>query len=387
MADDFSEKTEQPTPRKLHQAREKGNVTKSQELTSSFMLLGGILLLAILGDYLYQQLRYGMLGVLSHLYQPIDSIDMATYWMRHGLFYLLILLLPFLSGMIVLGFIINIFQVGWFIAPDALSLKWNRLNPLDPSNLGKFFNIRAIVRLLQGTLKILAIGLICYFEIKDLLIQLSSLVEVSVAKGLYFIAKEGFFLALRLALMLMLLGFADWLFQRWKRMQELMMSRQEIKEEHKQLEGDPKIKSRIRAIMRSLLQKRMKSAIPKANVVITNPIHYAVAIQYDEKAMHAPICVGKGARRMAQSIKEIARQHNIPILENPPLARALYRSVEAGQAIPPQFYHPIAEVLAYIYRLNEAINHNEGITPYKPTPVNEEMLVSKRNKSGPSQDN
>lgn len=353
MAEDFQDRTEQATSKKLDNARKKGRVAQSRELTSSSMLFVAISSIYILSSYLYEKMIDGMDIILTHLSEPIDSIETATYWLRQTIWYTLQLLTPFLAVLFVFALAINIAQVGFVVSTEGLNIKWSKINIFDIQVWKKIFSSSALMRLLFGLLKLLLIAFTSTWLIIQKAAMFSHLMQNN-SNGIFFaLCKEIFHIGFILSFLLMLIGISDWMFQKWKFAEEMKMTKHEIKEEYKQSEGDPKIKSKIRSIMHSFISSRMKSNVPKADVIIANPVHYAIAIRYDAETMSAPICIAKGARKMAISIKELAKQHKIPIVENPPLARALYKSVDVGMKIPQNFYHAIAEILAYVYRLNQ----------------------------------
>jgi flagellar biosynthetic protein FlhB len=242
--------------------------------------------------------------------------------------------------------------VGFVVSFKPLALKMDRFNPI--SGLKKIVSLRTIVELCKGILKALVLLGMLYISLRDDRDLMLSIMMYPLEKGSGIIIGRIWGLALRMALILFLLALADYAYQRWEFEKSIKMSKQEIKEEYKQMEGDPLVKRRIRQKQRELAQKRMMSDVPKADVVVTNPTHIAVAIQYDQHSMSAPIVVAKGEDFIAQKIRDIASEHGVPIVENKPLARALMQKVDVGEAIPEELYLSVAEVLAFVYRLKKS---------------------------------
>lgn len=353
MADEFQEKTEEPTPKKLADARRKGQVAKSQDFTSSAVLFTGMFLLFVFSGYFYDRLEMFTLAIFNHLTEPFDSFDAVVGWMQEGLKFCMLLLLPLFLGLLTFGLVVNIIQVGWEVSLESLKPKWNNVNVFNPKNYKKFFNVQAVVKLLLGISKLLVIGFVGYLIIFQRLGQVTRLMDGTPWEMFIFLCQTAFLMGIVTAVILLSLGILDFLFQKWKFQKDMRMSRTEVKDERKQTEGDAQMKGKIRSMMQSFSQTRMKDNVPKADVVVANPIHYAIAIKYDPETMPAPVCVAKGARRMALIIRELAETSGVAVVENPPLARALYKSVEVGSLVPPDFYHAIAEVLAYVYRIDE----------------------------------
>lgn len=358
MSEDFQEKTEEATPKKLSDARRKGQVAKSQDLTSSFILFVGMIAFYFFGPFLYRQLAQLATGVFLNLTEPIDTVDAVVMWVRAGLFYIVVMVVPIMMTLLVTGILINVVQVGWHISTESLNPKLNKVNPFDPKNWKKFFSVQAVARLVFGLAKMAVIGVVCYWIIQAKIGDVTALMNGSAADIFAFLVTTAFQIGMAIAIILVVLGILEFLVQKWKFMKDMKMSRTEVKDERKQTEGDVQVKGKMRSMMQSMAQSRMRDAVPHADVVIANPIHFSIAIRYDPENMHAPLCVAKGARRMALMIRGIAEEHGVPVVENPPLAQGLYRVVEVGQFIPPEFYHAVAEVLAHIYRLNQEVQQS-----------------------------
>ncbi|MBB64568.1 MAG: flagellar biosynthesis protein FlhB [Waddliaceae bacterium] len=371
MADDFQEKTEEATPKKLQDARKKGQVARSQDFTTSFVLFVGMTVLAFTGNFIFERVRRLSEAIFTHLDLSYGTLEDVAFWGERAIQFIFVTLFPMFVGVLIAALSVNVLQVGFLISTEPLTPKGKNLNIFNPSNYKKFFNVQALMRLVMGLSKIAVVGVVCYFVILGSLNDLSRLMMGEVDDMFYFLVWYGFLIGFLTAVILIVLGIIDFIYQRWKFSNDQKMSKQDIKDEHKQAEGDAQIKGRMRSMMQSFSQSRMKERVPESDVVIANPIHFAIAIKYDPEKIAAPFVVAKGARKMALIIKDLAKEHNVPIVENPPLAQALYKAVEVGTVIPPQFYHAIAEVLAYVYRLNqelEGVFEKKGFTPQAKDP-------------------
>ncbi|MFT4553559.1 MAG: flagellar biosynthetic protein FlhB [Chlamydiales bacterium] len=353
MADDVADKTEDATAKKLTDSRKKGQVAKSQDLTTAFILLTGMIMLLTVSKGLYEMLAGLTVAIFTNLDKQYVSHAGLVFWFDVGIKYTLLMIMPVLGAIFVMALLVNIYQVGLVISPESLKPKWDKLNIFNMKNFKKFFEISAVMKMVFGLSKLAVVGFVVGSFIMGLLPEIETMVNAKPKELLLFLAESVLHIGLVIALILIILGIADTIYQRWKFARDMKMSKQEVKEERKQQEGDMHVKSRMREMMQKFSQSRMKGNVPHADVVIANPIHYAVAIKYDPDNMVAPVCLAKGARLMALAIKDIARENNVPIVENPLLARAMYKVVEVGQMVPPDFYHAVAEVLAYIYRLDE----------------------------------
>jgi len=342
------DRTEPATPRRREEARERGQVALSADLSSAVILLAAVLALRFAGRPLIESLFASTSAVLEGL-AGVDG-DPAALLARFGGAFTAVLLgfLPFVGIVLVAAMAANLFQVGFLFTADPLTPDLDRLNPV--SGLGRLFSLRGLVRLLGGLLKLSIVGLIVFWTIWA---ERASLVELS-GRGFEQIPAVSVdlmhTLSLRAALALLVLAAAEYGFQKWQFERDLRMSKRELREELRRYEGDPRMRERRRAIQRQLALQRMVLAVPQATVVITNPTHLAVAVRF-EKPMDAPVVVTKGAEQMARRIRESAMEHGVPIVERKDLARALYGGVDVGQAIPSALYQAVAEILAYVYRL------------------------------------
>ncbi|GBD94258.1 flagellar biosynthetic protein FlhB [bacterium BMS3Abin05] len=350
MADQGAEKTEQPTPKRLEDARKKGNVSRSMEVNSAFILLTGTLTLFFVSGYMFQQLSF----LMRHVFGGLMTYEISQSAIRPYAFSLMMtfvkLIAPILLAILVVGLLVNIGQVGFLFTLEPITPKPEKLDPL--KGIQKVISIRSVVELIKGILKIFIIGYVIYLVIKGHYEDYFLLMDQSTGQIFSFMMKTIFQVSIWATLILIVLAAADFAYQRWNYLKDLRMTKDEVKQELKEYEGDPQVKGRIRNIQREMARKRMIADIPKADVVITNPIHYAVALKYDSEKMEAPRVLAKGSRKLALKIKEIARERGIPVVENPPLARALYKSTQIGMEIPVDLFQSVAEVLAYIYRLN-----------------------------------
>ena len=352
MAENNFEKTEQPTPRRRAEAREQGNVARSTDLTAALSLMAAVLLLYVLGMKVLAAMRTVTEAMLTSALadNPTRAHDVGPMLAYAGRV-TVEAVAPLVLGLMAVALVATVGQVGFLITGKPLVPDFTRLSPL--RGVKNMTDVRAGVRLIMALLKVALIGaLAAWFILGDLprilsLGRLDLMPMFTEACGLIFA------LALKLAALLLVLAVLDFAFQWWKREQDLRMSRQELKEEMKRMEGDPLMKQRRTRVARQLAMQRIGQAVPRADVVVTNPTHFAVALQYDGETMKAPKVVAKGADFMAMRIRQLAIRHGVPMVERKELARALYRSVEIGQEVPPQFYNAVAEILAYVYRLSE----------------------------------
>ena len=281
----------------------------------------------------------------------VESVHLMAGWLLDGT---LSILMPMMIALLVIGIVANVAQIGFNIKEDLLAPDFTKLNPF--SGVKRLVSIKALVELAKSIVKIGFVGLIAYLVLRRELVAIPSLIRADVSETAVYMGTVAFKIAFFVCLGLIVLAAADFAYQRWQHHKNLMMTKQEVKEERKQSDGDPKVKSRIRSMQMEMAQRRMMAAIPTADVIITNPTHFAIAIKFDAHAMDAPQVVAKGADYMAQRIREIAQEHEVPLVENKPLARALFSSTDIGGFIPAELYRAVAEVLAYVYRL-KGIRH------------------------------
>ena len=344
------ERTEKATPRKRNKERKKGRAPKSQDLTASVVIIVGLLAMYLVGYLVWDNLLLMFARTAAHLSSEL-MFDRAwfAYPLAEGGKTFIMTWLPIGFCCVIAAAWILVQQVGFVISSEALELKFDKLNPV--SGLKKIISMRSLVELVKGLLKATILSVMLMRMLRNEQDLFLSIMMFPLGQGVAVMMGKIWGLALRMALILFLISMFDWPYQRWEYEKSIRMSKQEIKEEHKQMEGDPKIKSKIRQKQRELARSRMMSSVPKADVVVTNPTEVAIAIQYDQKTMIAPVVVAKGEGFVAQKIRDLAKEHKIPIVENKPLARALLAQVEVGEGIPEDLYRAVAEVLAFVYRL------------------------------------
>ena len=350
MADDFGEKTEAPTTRRRQEAREEGNLARSQDLTAAAALLGAVLLLGVFGQQMLGVMRALVASMVGGSGADATRIDdLPQLWASAGELAVR-LAAPLCLGLFALGLLASLVQVGFNLTAKPLIPKFSKISPL--RGLQQLFSMRGVARFGMSLAKVAAVTAFAVVCIQQDLPYLLALARLELEPLLAAASGLVWSLALKIALLLLVLGILDYAYQRWQHEQDLRMSKQEIKEEFKRMEGDPLVKQRRAKIARQLAMQRRAYDVPKADVIVTNPTHFAVALQYNGDKMAAPKVVAKGADYMAMRIRQIGVAHGVPIVERPPLARALYRNVEVGQEIPSQFYAAVAEILAYVYRLS-----------------------------------
>lgn len=349
------EKTEPATEKKLRDARKEGQVAKSREIANAMGILGLFLILKLWVGTMGNQ----FLELFPTMYDRIP--DIVTFWNGHMpendvklifqemLLNALIIMAPIFLVGFVLAFISDVAQVGWKPTTKPLQPKGNKINPI--SGFKRIFSVNSLVELIKSILKIVLIVWICYSYLKKKWILLYSLYDMPLMQAISLAAETVTDLGIRIAFVYMIIALADFAYQKVKFSMDMRMTKQEIKEEYKQSEGDPQIKGKIKQKMREASMRRMMQNLPQADVVITNPTHFAVAIKYDPQVADAPIVIAKGEDFLAARIKEVAKEHHIEIVENKPLARMLYANVDVGQAVPPELYQAVAEVLAFVYHL------------------------------------
>lgn len=345
----FSERSEEATPKRHEEAKKKGQVAKSREIPSVMILMAGVSALFLLGTLMYRQLSLVTVQLLRRV--GTFSLDAANIQALNSelIQSVLLILIPFLIVVTATSILGHSVQSGMVFSTETLKLDWSKISPW--KGLRRILSKDSLVELLKSLFKILIIGGVAWLTIKKEWPRIILLTGQE--PGLLFrsICAISWSLVLRIGLVMMLLAGFDYLFQRWSYQKGLRMTKQEIKEEFKMTEGDPLIKSRIRSIQRQLTRRRMMAEVPKADVIITNPAHLAVALYYKSREMEAPKVVAKGAGWIAQKIVEIGRHHQIPVVENKPLAQVLYKTIDLGQMIPSTLYQVVADILAYVYRI------------------------------------
>lgn len=354
------EKTEQPTSKKLEDARKKGQVAKSKEIANAFSMLAFFLILkAYVG-----KMGVSFIECFSAVYRQIpDIIKMYSGGIPTGSILVLIrsmmlqiifVLAPILLIGFFVTFVSDLVQVKWKITAEPIKPKLNKLSPIN--GFKRIFSANSIVEFIKSILKLVVICYMVYSYLKDRAGQIFLLYDITLNQAIGLIGEIVIDLGIRIAIVYMVIAFADFAYQKWKFKDDMKMTKQEVKDEYKNSEGDPQIKGKQRQRMREASMRRMMQQLPEADVVITNPTHYAVAIKYDPDKYDAPYVIAKGENFLAQRIKDVARENHIEIVENKPLARMLYANVEIGELVPPELYQAVAEVLAFVYHLKGKVS-------------------------------
>ncbi|MFA6448756.1 MAG: flagellar biosynthesis protein FlhB [bacterium] len=358
MAEDRSEPA---TPRRRSEARKKGQVAKSQEVSTSLILLFGFCMLILLSGRMYAQLKGYMIWVFS----PAVFVDIrelnsenARYIVFGMMIFVIRLLAPFVLVIMAVGIFANYMQVGGMVTFESIKPNFKKINPI--SGFSRLFSMRAMTELVKSVAKISLIGYISYSTIKTSIPVYIQMMNMDIEHSLALFASTVVWLALKISALLLLLAMLDFLYQKYDFEKSIKMSKQEIKDEYKQREGDPLIRRRIREKQREIAMRRMMASVPHADVVITNPIELAIALQYDADEMHAPKVVAKGGGVVAEKIKQIAKDNNVPIVEDRALAQSLFRLADVDDYVPPQLFKAVAEILAYVYRISRK-KHSFGI--------------------------
>ncbi len=349
MPDQFGEKTHDATPHRRRQAREQGQVVKSMDLNSAGVLLGGLLVVYGLSAGLFDALGAFMSTQLSEA--PLANYGAAEFAEQSQSIIDLLAtsLLPLLGLMLGVAILLNVGQTGFIFTPSRLSPDISRIDPI--KGFGRVFSLTSVMRLGFGVFKILIVAGVAFLSIYARRGELLLVPEWPAAKVGIFLLDILFWTAVQIAAALLLLAILDYWYQRWKHERDLKMTTQEVKDEMKNLEGNPELTARRKQVQRQLILNRLGQDVPKADFVVTNPTHLAVAVQYDMQSMAAPIVVAKGQGSMAERIRRIALEHEIPVLERKPLAQALFHNVEVNQPIPRDHYAAVAEILRYVYEL------------------------------------
>jgi flagellar biosynthetic protein FliR/FlhB len=352
MLGGLDDKTEEATPKKLQDARKKGQVPKSTDLNSAFILIALTLLLILLGDYYYTNGRLFVIEGLGLItgFGTINTESVLVIF-KFALKNAVLGAAPITLTSMVIGIFSNVVQTGFLLTGEGLKLKLEKLNPIQ--GFKRFFSKRTFVEFLKTLIKLAIIGYGGYTYVESRLTQILTTSDLNAA-GVYPFAKsltDSFLI--KMCGLMFLIGAADYIFQRRQYTKDMRMTKQEVKEEFRQMEGNPEIKSKQRQKQKQLASKRMLRQVPTATVVITNPTHLAIAIRYDKKVSNAPIVVAKGADMTAQRIKDIAKENKVPIVENKPVARMLFSKVEIDEAIPVELYQAVAEIIAYVYTLKK----------------------------------
>lgn len=353
FAQGSGDKTEKATPKKRQEARKKGQVLQSREISSALILLFVFISIKIFGGYIYSQI-YNFTNNVIVEYAQVKDLFTPQIFMKLFIEIVTVVLktvAPIFSVALITGLLVNYAQVGFLFTTETLTLKFNRINPAN--GFKRIFSSRGAVEFFKSLIKIVVVGYVAFSYLNSQASNVLRLMDMDVGDIALYIGSTSINVAVRICIVLVILSIFDYAYQWWDYEKNLKMTKQEVKEEYKQTEGNPEIKSKIKQKQRQISMRRMMQDIPTADVVITNPTHYAVVIKYDTEVSDAPIVIAKGQDFIAQRIKEIAKENKVEIVENKPLARNLYETVEIGQSIPPELYQAVAEVLAFVYSLKK----------------------------------
>jgi flagellar biosynthesis protein FlhB len=364
MAEDSDlERTEPASPRRLEQAREEGDVPRSRELATCTILLGAGLGIWFLGDGMVRRLSHLLERGMSFDRDQVFDFNLLLARLAGDLAEVITTFAPLALLLLVIALASPMLIGGWLLSPKALQPNFSRLNPLN--GLGNMVSMRALVELLKAIGKTLVVGAVAWLVVSRQIDSMLVLVAEPLKEGTSHLGRLLLTSFLTICGALAVIALIDAPYQMWQYANKLKMTREELRQEAKEAEGDPHVKARIRQMQREMARRRMMAEVPKADVVVTNPTHFAVALKYAEGKMGAPTVIAKGADEVAAKIREIAAENNVPLLEAPPLARALYKHTELGEQIPEALYTAVAEVLAYVFQLRTYKQHG-GVAPQQP---------------------
>lgn len=344
------EKTESPTSKRLSEAVQKGNSPKSREMSTAALLLFSALFFKFYMPYFMtgmSRILRGFLTINKYELDPQSVINLLFL----SIVQTSIVAGPFFLMIAIVAYAANVAQVGFLFTPEALTLNFGVLNPF--TGWGKFFNKRSLIELMKSLFKIFFIGYIAYLIVRKRMNEILVLADMEIIDIFGFLGDIVYEITWKISLIFFLAAYLDLKYQQYQHNQDLKMTKQEVKDEMKQMEGDPKVKGRIRQIQREMARKRMMEDVSKSDVVITNPTHYAVALKYEPGVTKAPVCVAKGERLMALRIREMAKEHGVLIHEDPPIARSLFKTVDIGDEIPENLYKAVAEILSMVEKFRK----------------------------------
>jgi len=351
MADDDGNKTEEPTPKRQGDAREKGQVAKSREIDHWVMILAGTLAISIFGPKLASDIKT-LLAMYFHSAHEfsITNLSLGPILLQLSLG-IGLAVAPIFALLLIAAVGAGILQHGMLVAPELIKPKFSKISPM--AGIKRIFSMRGIVEFVKGTIKLAVIGSFGYWLLQADFHELEKYIFIDHVEALALTLKLAMKLLIGVLSILTVIAALDYGYQKMQMLRDMRMSREEIREEYKQSEGDPIIKGRLRQLRMERARRRMMAAVPKSDVVITNPTHFAVALQYDQQTMDAPKLVAKGTDLVAHKIRDLAAEHNVPIVENPPVARALYAAVDIDREIPPEHYKAVAEIIGYVMKLRK----------------------------------
>ncbi len=348
---DQDSKTEEPTGKRVDEARKEGNVPLSREMSAWFLFVAMLMVMKWLGPYLATSMR----DSLRIFIEKPEQISIEGGGLQNAL--MGVIASVALPGAVVLGVLMvlavlgTMLQTGFFVGGGRLKLKIENLSPM--KGIHKLFSLNSVSELVKSFFKLVVLGYVCYVLLKPVFLILPQMAMLGLFQGIEFLHEEAVHLVLILLLVITVIAVADLLYVRYQYFKGLRMTKQEVKDEHKQMEGDPVVKNRIRSLRIEKARRRMMAKVPNASVIITNPTHYAVALQYDNTKMSAPVVVAKGVDRLALRIREVGEANEVPVISNPPLARTLHDNVDLDEPIQPEHYRAVAEVISYVYKMKK----------------------------------
>lgn len=342
-------KTEQATGKRVSDAEKKGNVAKSMDITQVISLFAAFFIINMLGFFIYHNLINNMQTNFADMVAPNLNDKTLSSLLIGNIKDVMIIVSPIMAGLLFVGVLGSYLQTGFRITTEPLKPDVNKLNPI--SGAKNLFSLKSMVKLLLGMAKVVATAYPAYLIIKSEIAAVQNLPDTGFASVFIYAWHAIFSLTIKILGILFIIAIIDYIYQKWQWKKDLRMSKQEVKDERKQEAGDEETKRKIRSMQKSMLLKLMMEDVPRADVIVTNPTHYAIGLKYNSMEMNAPIVIAKGADLVAKRIKEIAKEHDIPIMEDKFLAQTLYKTVEIGQEIPPKLYQAVAKILSYIYKL------------------------------------
>ncbi len=348
-----SQKTEQPTSKKLSEAKKKGNISKSMDVGQVVSIFTAFFIINVIGFFIYRNLisnmQSGFAGILVNDFNEKTVNTLFVNNMKD----IVIIISPIMVGLLFVGILTSYLQTGFNLTLEPLKPNFTKLNPI--SGVKNLFSLKSLMKLVMGIAKVAATGIPAYFIIKKEIATVQDMSGLGFA-GVFVYAWQAIFsITIKILAILFAIAIIDLIFQKWQWKRKLKMTKQEVKDEKKQADGDEEAKRRIKNMQITMIRKMMMQDVPTADVIVTNPTHYAVAIKYDSSQAEAPLVVAKGRNIIAERIKEVAKEHDIPVMEDRFLAQTLYKTVELGQEIPAQLYQAVAKILSYVYKLRSKV--------------------------------
>ncbi|HPN94586.1 MAG TPA: flagellar biosynthesis protein FlhB [bacterium] len=355
------EKTETATPRRRQEARKKGQVARSQEVGSAAILVAGACMLALYGRYMYGYMKRYMEWSLSpEVFVRLSDLNESNigFLLSNMVIFSIKIMAPFAAVLVAVALINGFMQVGFHMSLESIKPKFSKLNPIN--GFKRLFSMRSVTELLKSIFKIAIVGYVGFASIRAAIPKFLLMTDMGIEHAFMLMCVTMLTMALKIGLVLIVLAVLDMIYQKYDFEKSIKMTKQEVKDEYKQREGDPLVRRRIREKQREIAMRRMMAAVPNADVVITNPVELAIALEYAAEEMHAPKVTAKGGGVVAEKIKQVAKENNVPIIEDKPLAQSLFKLTDVGDYVPPQLFKAVAEILAYVYRVSKK-KHRFGI--------------------------